>query len=158
MAIATSIGKFLELVKVPYTTFTHRAAFTAQEEAAAAHVPGRHWAKTVICLVDDEPVQAVLPAHMTVDLEKLRTLAGGGVLRLATEPEIAKLYPECEPGAMPPFGPLYKQRVFVDKSLMGDPEMVFNAGTHTDAIRMRYSDFETITKPIVGSFVQPPRH
>ena len=78
-------------------------------------------------------------------------------MRLATETEMVKLYPECEPGAMPPFGPLYGQRVFADTSLAGDPEMAFNAGTHTDAICMHYNDFAEIVRPNVGAFAKPLR-
>lgn len=155
MATAPSIEEFLRRQKVPYTTFTHRLAYTAQEEAAVTHTPGRDWAKTVICFADDEPIQAALPANLTVNVERLRILAGARTLRLAREEEVAKLYPDCELGAMPPLGPLYKQRVFVDTSLTQDPEVVFNAGTHTDAVRMRYADFEAVARPIVGTFGEP---
>jgi Ala-tRNA(Pro) deacylase len=152
LAITASIVDFLRREKAPYTTLRHRVAYTAQEEAAVAHVPGRCWAKTVVCFADDDPVQAVLPAHSMVDLERLADLAGADRVRLGTEAEIRGLYPECEPGAMPPFGPLYGQRVFVDTTLVGDPQIVFNAGTHSDAICMDYRDFVDIVKPIVGRF------
>ena len=79
-------------------------------------------------------------------------------VRLATENEIATLYPACEAGAMPPFGPLYGQRVFVDTTLVAEPEIVFNAGTHTDAIRMHYDDFADLAKPVVGAFATSPHH
>lgn len=152
MAIAESIGNFLRQERVTYATLTHRRAYTAQQEAAVAHVPGRHWAKTVVCLADEKPIQAVVPADLKVNMERLRVLAGARTVRLATEDEIAKLYPGCEPGAMPPFGPLYGQRVFVDTTLVAEREMVFNAGTHTDAIRMQYDDFADLAKPVVGAF------
>jgi Ala-tRNA(Pro) deacylase len=153
-----SLDKFLREARVPYTTFTHPEAFTAQVEAALSHVPGRCWAKVVICLADDEPVVAVVPAPLLVDLEQLRVLAGARALRLATEQEFHALYPECELGAMPPFGfrTSFPQRVFVDRSLVGEPEMVFNAGTHTDAIRMHYSDFAEIVRPLIGSIGRRP--
>ncbi len=152
MAIAESIGNFLKRERVPYTILRHRAAYTAQQEAEVTHVKGRHWAKIVVCFADSEPIQAVLPADLMVDLERLGTLARAHTVRLATEAEMVKLYPECEPGAMPPFGPLYGQRVFADTSLAGDPEMAFNAGTHTDAICMHYNDFAEIIRPSVGAF------
>jgi Ala-tRNA(Pro) deacylase len=155
MAIAASIGNYLKRERVPYTILVHRAAYTAQREAEVAHVRGRHWAKIVICFVDDEPVQAVLPADLMVDLERLRALAGARTVRLATEAELVNLYPGCQPGAMPPFGPLYGQRVFADPIMAGDPEMAFNAGTHTDAICMHYNDFAEIVRPIVGAFARP---
>lgn len=156
MATVQTIEEFLKRQRAPYSTFVHRTAYTAQEEAAVAHVPGQDWAKTVVCFVDDEPVQAVVPAHYMVDLERLRVLAGGRTARLATEAEIGRLYPECEVGAMPPLGPLYEQRVFVEQTLTLDPEIVFNAGTHTDAIRMRYPDFADVARPIVGALGRPP--
>ena len=155
MAIAQLIGNFLRRERVPYTVFTHRAAYTAQHEAEVSHIKGRHWAKIVVCFADAEPIQAVLPADLMVDLERLGTLARAQTVRLATEAEMVTFYPECESGAMPPFGPLYGQRVFADTSLAGDPEMAFNAGTHTDAICMHYNDFAEIVKPIVGAFARP---
>jgi Ala-tRNA(Pro) deacylase len=152
MAIARSIGNFLRRERVPYTVFIHRAAYTAQREAEVSHIQGRHWAKIVVCFADAEPIQAVLPADRMVDLERLATLARARTVRLATEAELINFYPECESGAMPPFGPLYGQRVFADTSLAGDPEMAFNAGTHTDAICMHYNDFAEIVRPTVGAF------
>jgi Ala-tRNA(Pro) deacylase len=150
-----SLDQFLKEARVPFTAFRHPPAFTTQEMAAVSHVPGSKWAKVVVCLVDDEPILAVLPSHLSVDLERLRVLAGGSVIRLAREVEFTRLYPDCEPGAMPPFGSLYLQRVFVDGTLVGETEMVFNAGTHTDAIRMHYGDFEELSLPVVGSFARP---
>ena len=152
MAIAESIGNFLDRARVTYATLTHPRAYTAQQEAAVAHVPGRHWAKTVVAFADNEPIQAVVPADLSVNMERLRELAGARAVRLANEDEIARLYPGCEAGAMPPFGPLYGQRVFVDTTLVAEPEMVFNAGTHTDAIRMHYEDFADVAKPVIGAF------
>lgn len=152
-----SIDDFLSRARVPFTAFRHPPAFTAQEVAAVSHVPGRSWAKVVVCFVDEEPVLVVLPACLVVDLEALRVLAGARTVRLARESEFAALYPDCEPGAMPPFGTLYLQRVFVDRSLVGEVEMAFNAGTHTDAIRMHYRDFADLSQPVVGAFARP-RH
>ena len=91
---------------------------------------------------------------MIVDLERLRELTGALLVRLGAEHEIATLYPECERGAMPPFGPLYGQRVYVDTTLVGEPEIVFNAGTHTDAIGMDYKDFAEIVHPVVGALAR----
>lgn len=147
-----SLDQFLKTARVPFTTFRHAPAFTAQEEAAVSHVPGHSWAKIVVCFADEVPILAVVQAHRMVDLEALRQLAGACAIRLALEHEFATLYPDCEPGAMPPFGELYLQRVFVDHHLVGEMNMVFNAGTHTDAIQMHYSDFADITHPTVGIF------
>lgn len=147
-----SIDEFLTQSRIPYTTFRHAAAYTAQDEAAVSHIPGRSWAKTVVCFADCEPVIAVVAAPCLVDLAALRAAAGTRTVRLAREGEFRDLYPDCEPGAMPPFGSLYHQRVFVDRSLVGEAEMVFNAGSFTDAIRMHYADFAEIARPIVGAF------
>jgi Ala-tRNA(Pro) deacylase len=125
--------------------------------AAISHIPGRSWAKTVVCVADREVVLAVVPAHYTIELEKLRELMGASTLRLATEREIAELYPDCEEGTMPPFGGLYLQRVFVEECFVGDPEMVFKAGTHTDCFRMHYGDFADVANPVVGRFSSPRR-
>jgi Ala-tRNA(Pro) deacylase len=152
-----SLDEFLTKNRIPYTTFRHAPAFTAMHAAAISHVRGRSWAKTVVCVADGEVVLAVVPAHYTIEFDKLRALIGAAALRLATEREIAELYPDCEEGAMPPFGGLYLQRVFVEESFVGDPEMVFRAGTHTDCFRMHYGDFVEIAKPVVGRFSSPRR-
>jgi Ala-tRNA(Pro) deacylase len=156
MAIAPSVERFLKSNGVDYRVVQHPLAFTAQEDAALTHVPGREWAKTVVCLADGEPIQAVLPAHLAIDVERLRALAGVRALRLAEESEFETLYPGCARGAMPPFGPLFGQRVFVDVILASDAEITFNAGTHTDAIRMRYDAFAELAHPVVGDFAQMP--
>lgn len=154
MAVTASVQEFLRQANVAYSVFPHLPAYTAQEDAAVTHVPGRDWAKAVICFADDEPIQAVVPADLIVNFDKLALLAGADTIRLAREDELAWLFPDCEPGAMPPLGPLYKQRVFVDEALAAEKQIVFNAGTHADAVRMRYDDFAAITKPIVGSFAR----
>ena len=151
-----AIHQFLKDAHVPYTVVPHRRAFSAQEEAAATHVPGRDWAKVVICFIDGEPVQAVLPAPLVVNLDRLLQLAGGADIRLADEDELRLLFPGCEPGAMPPFGPLYGQPVFADVALASEPKIVFNAGTHTEAIVMRWADFANSVRPIVGRFAETP--
>ncbi len=156
MSAPASIHAFLGEARVPYTVLPHRTAFTAQAEAAATHVPGRDWAKVVICVADEKPIQAVLPAPLVVNLDRLLALAGASSIRFAREDELRTLFPDCEPGAMPPFGPLYGQRVFVDTALAAEPEIVFNAGTHSEAIRMRYADFSAAAKPAVGLFAERP--
>lgn len=155
MTRALSIHDFLRDAHVPYVVMPHRAAFTAQEEAAAVHVSGREWAKVVICFVDDHPIEAVLPATLTVNLDRLRLLARGGTIRLADEAELDWLFPDCESGALPPLGPVYGQPVFVDVTLAEADEIVFSAGTHTEAIRMGWPDFAASIRPIVGKFAEP---
>ena len=156
MAVTASVQEFLRRANVGYTVFPHLPAYTAQEEAAVTHVPGRDWAKAVICFADGEPIQAVVSADLAVSLDRLRLLAGAETMRLAREDELEWLFPDCERGAMPPLGPLYRQRVFVDESLAAEDQIVFNAGTHADAVCMLYRDFAAITKPIVGSFGRRP--
>jgi len=153
--VPASISRYLERHGVNFSVVEHPIAYTAQEEAAATHVPGREWAKAVVCMVDDQPTVAVLPADHLVDLERFREACGARSVRLASEAELRPLYPDCELGAMPPFGPLYKQPVLVDRSLTTDPEILFNAGSHHEAIRMRYRDFEELVKPTVADFGIP---
>ena len=155
MTGTTAIHEVLRAAHVPYSVLPHRPAFSAQEGAAAAHVPGRDWAKVVVCFVNGEPVQAVLAAPSIVNLDRLLDLAGGTSIRLAQQDELRRLYPGCDPGAMPPLGPLYGQPVFVDVALAAEPEIVFNAGTHGDAISMRWTDFASVVSPLVGQFAQP---
>jgi len=152
MPATATIHEFLREAHVPYTVVPHRPAFTAQEDAEAAHVPGRDWAKVVACFIDGEPADAVVPAPAIVNLDRLLELAGGKEVRVADEGELKRLFPDCEVGAMPPLGPLYGHTVFVDASLALEPEIVFNAGTHREAIAMRWSDFVKIVNPIVGRF------
>lgn len=156
MALVACLAEVLKRERVPYLTLRHPPAFTAPELSQVAHIPGRRSAKVVICIADTQPVQAVLPAHYSVDLEALRELVGSASLRLAREAEIADLYPEFEVGAMPPFGMMYGHRVFVERCFVGEPELVFNAGTHTDSLCMHYADFADIVRPTVGTFGVAP--
>jgi len=156
MAVVPTVQEFLRRANVPYSVFPHIRAYTAQEEAAVTHVPGRDWAKAVICFVDGEPIQAVVPADLEVDLDLLAVLACARTIRLAGEDELRWLYPDCERGAMPPLGPLYRQIVYVDEALAVEEQIVFNGGTHGDAVSMRYEDFAAIARPIVGRFARRP--
>ena len=154
MSGTAAIHEFLRSAHIPYTVVPHRPAFTAQAEAAAARVPGRDWAKVVACFIDGEPVEAVIPAPALVNLDRLLELASGREIRVADEAELSRLFPECEVGAMPPFGPLYGHTVFVDAVLALEPEIVFNAGTHREAIAMRWNDFVKMVNPVVGRFAE----
>jgi Ala-tRNA(Pro) deacylase len=155
MPARSTIHEFLREAHVPYTVVPHRPAYTAQAEAAATHIPGRDWAKVVVCFIDGEPVEAVVPAPSIVNLERLVELAGGSEIRVADEVELRYLFPECEVGAMPPFGPLYGQTVYVDAVLALERNIVFNAGTHREAIAIRWNDFVKMVNPIVGKFADP---
>lgn len=157
MSLAPEVEEFLKKEGVDYEVVKHPTAYTAAEEAAVSHISGYEWAKTVIFFTeDDEPIMAVLPASFHVKTELLEDLVGAGELRLAEEAEFAGLFPSCEPGAMPPLGNLYGQRVFVDERLAEDDQIAFNAGNHREAVRLDYSDFERLVKPVVGHFGEGP--
>jgi Ala-tRNA(Pro) deacylase len=151
MSISTRLKGFLDENQVPYSVMTHSTAYTAQGAAATMQISGKELAKTVVLRAGEEMILAILPAPNHVRLDKLAAEVGKSVW-LATEQEFCSLFPDCEPGAMPPFGSLYNLPVYVDESLAADEEIVFNAGTHRDAIRMRYDDFVRLAKPKVCSF------
>ncbi len=151
MPISTRIKNHLEEHHVPYLPLTHPSSYTAQGAAAVMHVSGREVAKTVVVQAGSEYVLAVMPASYHVNVEKLAS-AIGHPARLATEGEFSGVFPDCEIGAIPPLGELYGLRVFVDESLAADKEIIFNAGTHRDAIRLTYGDFVSLAKPTVCSF------
>ena len=153
MSISTRLKGFLDEKQIPYSVMTHTMAYTAQGAAATMQISGKELAKTVVLRTGEEMILAVLPAPNHVSLDKLAAEVGKSV-RLATEREFSRLFPDCELGAMPPFGSLYNLPVYVDESLAADEAIVFNAGTHRDAIRMRYDDFVRLAKPKVCSFVQ----
>ena len=152
MSIPHSIEHFLDDQHVTYAVLDHRPAYTAQEEAAAAHVSGNQWAKTVACFADDRPILAVLSAVSVIDFDRLREIAGAREVRLASERECERLFPDCETGAMPPLGPLFGQEVFVDRSLAGRGDIVFEAGSHRHAVKVKYEEFARIVHPTVGDF------
>ena len=155
MAIPSTIHAFLGQARVPYCVLPHREALSVKEEAAVMHVSGRSWAKVVVCIADGKAIHAVLPAPLVVNLKHLLALAGTDRIRFAAEEELSSLFLDCDIGAMPPLGPLYGHRVFVDESLAERLDIVFNAGTHRDAIRMRFADFAAAVKPIFGRFAEP---
>jgi len=153
MTMSARLKAFLDEKHVSYTLTTHSPTYTAQEAAATLHASGRELAKTVVVRAGEEALLAVLPAPYRINLEKLGAVVGKTV-RLATEQEFASLFPDCELGAMPPFGNLYSLPVYVDEALAAGEEIVFNAGTHQDAIRMRYADFARLAKPLACSFAE----
>ena len=145
------LKKFLEDNDVHFETIPHSQAFTAQEIAAVAHVPGKELAKTVMVKLDGELAMAVLPATDQVSTERLKDVTGAHHVELASEKEFADRFPTCEVGAMPPFGNLWEMPVFVDQRLREDEEIVFNAGTHTELVKLSYADYERLVKPAVAA-------
>ena len=142
----------LDSHNIKYVTIRHSAAYTAQEIAASSHIPGKELAKTVMVKINSEMAMAVLPASEQVDFDLLKTLIQADSVELAGEDEFKDMFPECEVGAMPPFGNLYGMEVFVAESLAEDEEIAFNSGSRTELIRMSYKDFESLVKPRVLKF------
>lgn len=147
---ARELTEFLDTNGVKYTTIRHSPAYTAQEVAATAHVPGKEVAKTVMVDIDGKAAMAVVPSPLRLDLRRLREASGAKEAKLLSEPQFGSRFPGCELGAMPPFGNLYGMDVYIDATLADDPEIVFNAGTHTEAIRLEYADFARLVKPKVA--------
>ena len=146
------LKEFLNSHKIKYITISHSRAFTAQETATSAHIPGKELAKTVMVKIDDKMAMAVLPASHKVDFDLLKKVAGSNKVELASEKEFKNRFSECDVGAMPPFGNIYGMEVFVAKSLAEDEEIAFNAGSHWELVRMTYKDFERLVKPKVAEF------
>ena len=149
---AQKLKRLLDEQNIKYLSINHSPAYTAREVAASTFVPRREFAKTVIVDVDGEKVMAVLSASHHVDLVALRKLANGKRIRLATEDEFKELFPDCEIGAMPPFGSLYDTRVFVDQMVTEVDDLCFNAGSHEQIIRMDCRAYLDLEQPVVGAF------
>ncbi len=151
MEIPNKLINYLNEKKVSYEILHHPEAFTAQTIAAAEHIKGRHHAKVVMVKSGGQHLMTVLPADSRVDLEKLEKVTGKPAA-LESEAEFKDLFPDCAPGTMPPFGDLYGVPTYVDSKLTNEDYIVFEAGTHTDAIRLAYSDYERTAKPRVEEF------
>ncbi len=141
------LKEFLDSEDVKYISITHSPAFTAQQVAASAHIPGKELAKSVVIKVDGKLAMAVLPASFKVDFDLLREASGAQHVELAGEVEFKEAFPGCEVGAMPPFGNLYGLDVYVAETLAEDDEIAFNACSHTELIKLSYADFERLVKP-----------
>ncbi len=144
------LREFLDSQQVKYVTINHSPAYTAQEIAASAHIRGRELAKTVMVTLDGTLAMAVLPASRKVGFDLLRAVAGAENVQLASEQAFRDMFPGCEVGAMPPFGNLYDMDVYASQLLAEDEEIAFNAGSHTELIRLSYKDFERLVKPKVA--------
>ena len=149
----TKLKAFLDSRGIRYVAINHSRAFTAAEVAESVHVKGRDFAKTVIVKIDGALAMIVLPANRRIVLHDLREWLANPHLRLATESEFRGAFPDCEVGAMPPFGNLYGMPVYVAASLVDEPEIAFNAGTHSEVIKLAYEDFEQLVQPLVIDFV-----
>jgi len=143
------LREFLDSHNIKYLVISHSLAYTAQGIAALAHVSGKKLAKTVIVKIDGVLAMAVIPASEHVDLDRLRTLTGAKTVEIATEREFKDAFPDCETGAMPPFGNLYDMPVYADVSLSLNEEITFSAGTHRELVRMRWEDMARLVNPTV---------
>lgn len=150
------LKQYLDEENVRYVTIKHSKAYTAQEVAASAHIPGKEVAKTVIVKINGEMAMAVLPASYSVDFDQLRHVTGASVVELATEEEFKDRFPDCDVGAMPPFGRLYDMQTFMAASLAEDEQIAFNAGSHTELIRMSFADYQRLANPIELAFSLHP--
>lgn len=146
------LKEYLDTNKIEYVTIYHSLAYTAQRIAASAHIPGKEIAKTVMIKADGKMIMAVLPASCKINLELFRDLINAKQIEIAQEKDFGLLFPECEVGAMPPFGNLYGMDVFVAEKLTMDEEIAFNAGTHRELIKLAYKDFEKLVKPQIIKF------
>jgi len=148
---AQKLHQMLDQHHIKYISINHSPAYTARETAASTFVPRAEFAKTIIVDMDGEKVMAVVPTSRHVDLEALRNLAHANEVRLATENEFRELFPDCEVGAMPPFGSLYDIRVFVDDLVIEIDDLCFNAGTHEQIMRMDCGDYLKLEQPATGT-------
>jgi Ala-tRNA(Pro) deacylase len=154
MSIPRTLKSRLDHEHVHYDILNHSQTDRARAVAEALQLPEQSMVKVVIVKVKDSFVTMVLPASTKIDFQRLRGIFGTHRVRLATEEELAHLFPDCEVGAMPPLGTLYGLPVYVDRSLIGDEEIIFEGGTHSEAIRMRYWDFAALVFPVVAEFHQ----
>lgn len=146
------LERFLKEKGVYYKTVIHSEAYTAQEVAASMHIKGKELAKTVIVKANGKYVMTVMPAAWKIDFDKLKEALHEKDVKLAKEEDFARLFPDCEPGAEPPFGNLYNVDTIVDKSLTEDEHIFFNAGSHYEAVEIDYKDYDRTVKPKVAEF------
>ena len=149
---------FLDSHNVKYVVLSHSPAYTSLEIAALARIPGKEVAKTVVVNADGKKLMAVLPASHMADLNTIRTFLRAEHIELASEQQFKDLFPECEVGAMPPFGNLFNMDVIVSESLAEDEMIAFNAGTHKELVRMTYRDFVNLIQPKVFRLSFPKRY
>lgn len=152
MPILKRLENLLKEHNISYRVYVHPEAYTAQEIAASMHISGKELAKSVMVKANGHYVMAVMPASCKVDFKRLREVLKESDVKLANEAEFKNLFPDCEPGAEPPFGNLYNVETVVDRSLSEDEHIYFNAGNHYEAIEMGYRDFEELVRPKVAEF------
>jgi len=152
----SKLREFLDSHNIKYLVISHSLAYTAQGIAALTHVSGKKLAKTVIVKIDGILAMAVVPASLHVDLDRLRVLTGARAVEIASEREFKDAFPDCETGAMPPFGNLYDMSVYADASLAEYEEITFSAGRHNELVRMNWDDMIRLVNPMVDSLTHRP--
>jgi Ala-tRNA(Pro) deacylase len=150
MAILKRLEDFLKTNHADFREIVHPEAYTAQEIAAAMHIKGKELAKSVMVKTDGRFIMTVMPATAKVDFKKLKEELHEKNVRLATEDEFKALFPDCEPGAEPPFGNLYNVETVIDRTLAEDEHIFFNAGTHYEAVEMDFKKYEELVRPRVA--------
>ena len=150
------LKEYLDKNNVRYISISHSPAYTAQEMAAKTHLPGKEIAKTVLIKIDGKLAMAVLPGSFKINFDELKKVVGSENVRLADEHEFIDKFPDCEVGAMPPFGPAYGLPVYLDSSLLGPDMIAFNAGSHRDVIHMRTAEFRRVVLPHIVSLTREP--
>ncbi len=157
MSCRDRLEAYFQANGVAYQVQQHATAYTAQRVAESEHIPGKRLAKVVMVIANARPVMLVLPASYRVDLTKAGAALGDPNVRLAQENEFETVFPDCEVGAMPPFGNLYNVPVYVDRALAENEEIVFQAGTHTETMSIKYADFQRLAGPTVADFAHHPQ-
>lgn len=155
MASPRWIHQMLKQRGVPFAMCHHAEAFTAQEVAQREHISGHQMAKVVVVIADDRPVELVLPASRHVDLDHVKAVIPANDVRLAEEDELEDYFPDCDLGAMPPLRHWEDVDIFMDESLQGKGEILFQAGSHTEAVRLQFEDWFSLVKPTIASFAEP---
>ena len=143
------LKEFLDTHQIKYVSISHSLAYTAQGSAALAHIPGKDLAKTVVVRLDGRMAMAVVPAIYHVDTQLLKKATGATVVQVASEAEFTDMFPDCEAGAMPPFGNLYDMKVFVDETLSHEKQIAFNAGSHRELIQLAWDDYQMLVQPVI---------
>ena len=156
MPLLKRLQSYLDANRVPYELVSHPKVYTAHDVAQSLDVPGNLVAKVVVVKADGYFVMTVLPSTWRVDLKRLRDVLEAREVRLATEAEIGNLFPDCQVGAMPPFGNLYGVEVYVDQLLTEDESIIFEAGTYVGAMKLRYKDFASLVRPKIAAFHHEP--
>jgi Ala-tRNA(Pro) deacylase len=147
------LKEYLDNMNVKYATINHPVAYTSQQIASVTHIKGKELAKTVMVKIDGKMAMVVLPASYKVDLDLVKIATGANIISLATEAEFQNMFSDCEAGAMPPFGNLYGIDVYAEEKLAEDEEIVFNACSHRELIKLEYKDFKRLVKPKMGRYI-----